>query len=188
MKKILALLTAALAVLTVLTACTDNKPETNQPADAQVANTGNFTSNPAVANDEKKNEATLPADETPVTEKKTEEAKTEAPTKKAEKKTEASTAKPEKKTKPVEKTESETKTTTTKAAPEVKITKEEAKNAVLKHSGLKENEISRYKAELDRERVGLVYEIEFETGKHEYEYEINAENGKIIKSEKKFRD
>ncbi len=75
----------------------------------------------------------------------------------------------------------------TQKVPET-ITKEKAKSIVLSHAVLKENEISRYRIELDRERNILVYEIEFDSGKYEYEYEINAETGKIIKAEKEFRD
>ena len=83
--------------------------------------------------------------------------------------------------------------TTTLKAPEqqvadVKVTKDEAKAAALKHAGLNENEISRYKVELDKERNGLVYEIEFEAGKLEYEYEVSAEDGKVLKAEKERRD
>lgn len=74
------------------------------------------------------------------------------------------------------------------SVPEVKVSREEAKAAALKHAGLSENEISRYKAELDRERAGLVYEIEFDAGKYEYEYEVSAEDGKVLKSQKEFRD
>ena len=33
-----------------------------------------------------------------------------------------------------------------------------------------------------------VYEIEFDSGKYEYEYEINADTGKVIKAEKEIRD
>lgn len=76
----------------------------------------------------------------------------------------------------------------TQAVAEAKVTKEEAKAAALAHAGLAENEISRFKAELDRERNGLVYEIEFESGRYEYEYEVSAENGKVLKFEKEIRD
>ncbi len=191
MKKILTLLATLSIALTILTACADN---TIQPTDGQVVNAGNTVSNPAVTTDENKTEATPPAEEKPTEDKKTEEIKTEAPTNKVESKTKAPTVKPgnetetQKKTEPVKKTEAKTTVTTTKAAPEVKTTKEEAKKAVLKHAGLNENEISRYKIELDREKAGIVYEIEFDAGKYEYEYEVNAENGKIIKSEKEIRD
>lgn len=79
-------------------------------------------------------------------------------------------------------------TVSSTATNEPQITKDQAKAIVLKHTGLKETEISRYKAELDRERNHLVYEIEFNAGKYEYEYEVNAENGKIIKNQKEYRD
>ena len=74
------------------------------------------------------------------------------------------------------------------ANPETIITRDDAKAIVLKHSGFEEAEIRGYKAELDKERGVLVYEIEFDSGKYEYEYEVNAETGKIIKSEKEYRD
>lgn len=76
----------------------------------------------------------------------------------------------------------------TQAVAQPKVTKDEAKAAVLKHAGLKENDISRFKAELDKERNGLVYEIEFDAGKYEYEYEVSADSGKVLKHEKEFRD
>lgn len=82
--------------------------------------------------------------------------------------------------------------TTTKApeqaVAEPKVTKDEAKAAALKHAGLAEKDVVRFKAELDKERNGLVYEIEFNSGKYEYEYEVSAENGKVLKHEKEFRD
>lgn len=68
------------------------------------------------------------------------------------------------------------------------ITKDEAKAAALKHAGLNTSDVKRIGIELDRERNGLVYEVDFDAGKYEYEYEINAENGKVIKSEKELRD
>ncbi len=71
---------------------------------------------------------------------------------------------------------------------DVSVSKEEAKSIVLAHAGLTASDVKRYKAELDRERGGLVYEIEFDSGKYEYEYEVDAQNGRILKSEKDFRD
>lgn len=80
------------------------------------------------------------------------------------------------------------KTTEKQSVPDVKITKEEAKKAVLAHAGLTETDVKFYKVELDRERGSLVYEIEFVSGKYEYDYEVDAESGNIIKSEKEFND
>lgn len=73
-------------------------------------------------------------------------------------------------------------------AAEPKFTKDEAKAAALKHAGLAEKDVVRFKSELDKERNGLVYEIEFNSGKYEYEYEVSAENGKVLKHEKEFKD
>ena len=78
--------------------------------------------------------------------------------------------------------------TTAKTSDSEVISKEEAKAVALKHAGLTENEISRYKAELDKERNVLVYEIEFDSGKYEYDYDISAADGKVLKSEKELRD
>ncbi|MBR6786143.1 MAG: PepSY domain-containing protein, partial [Clostridia bacterium] len=73
-------------------------------------------------------------------------------------------------------------------SPEAKVSKEEAKAAALKHAGLAENEVKFLKAELDKARKGLVYEVEFSSGNYEYDYEVSAENGKVLKSEKEYRD
>ena len=76
----------------------------------------------------------------------------------------------------------------TQAPASTTITADEAKTIALGHAGLTESEVSRFHAELDRERGGLVYEIEFDSATHEYEYEVNAETGEVIKSEKEYRD
>ena len=72
--------------------------------------------------------------------------------------------------------------------PEAIVTKDEAKSIVLEHAELNADNISKYKIELDKEGRKLVYEIEFDSGKYEYDYEVNAETGKIIKAEKEIRD
>lgn len=71
---------------------------------------------------------------------------------------------------------------------EPEISKDKAKEIALKHAGLTETEISRYKSELDWEREALVYEIEFDSGNYEYDYEIDATSGAVIKSEKDLID
>lgn len=70
----------------------------------------------------------------------------------------------------------------------VKISKDEAKAFAVKHAGVNENDVKLIKAELDKERSIVVYEIEFISGKYEYEYEIDANNGKVLKAEKEIRD
>lgn len=64
------------------------------------------------------------------------------------------------------------------------ISSEDAKTAALNHAGLTTAQVTHLKAELDREGGKLVYEIEFKSGGHEYEYVIDAATGAVIKSEK----
>lgn len=161
MKKALLISAVILITATVFTACTNNNPvQTPDPV-----------------------ETTVPVQEVDTT---AEAVVTEAPT---EKETDAQPVEPE--PKPVEnaqKTEP-AKLDKTNANNTVNtITKEEAKAAALKHAGLNASDVKRITVELDRERNGLVYEVDFDAGKYEYEYEINAENGKVIKSEKELRD
>lgn len=60
---------------------------------------------------------------------------------------------------------------------------EEAKNIAADHAGFSVSDVSFSKAKLEREHGMMVYEIEFYKDGMEYEYEINAETGEIIKSE-----
>ena len=62
-----------------------------------------------------------------------------------------------------------------------KITIEEAKSIALKHSNLDESQVSFMKAKYEFEDGIGKYEIEFYYNFKEYEYEINASNGEIIK-------
>lgn len=68
------------------------------------------------------------------------------------------------------------------------ISANKAKEIVLVNAKVNEADIRFYHTELDRERKTIVYEIEFVSDKYEYDYEVNAETGKIIKAEKEFRD
>lgn len=61
------------------------------------------------------------------------------------------------------------------------ITNEEAKTKVLNYAKLKENEVIFTKIELETDNNIIVYEIEFIHNNKEYEYEINALTGEIIK-------
>ena len=80
---------------------------------------------------------------------------------------------------PVVKEEEETKD---------EITAEKAKEIALKHAGLKESEVTRLKAERDRDDGIVKYDVEFQQGRMEYDYEIDAETGKILKAEKDYDD
>ena len=64
------------------------------------------------------------------------------------------------------------------------ISSDDAKTVALNHAGLTASQVTHLKAELDREGGKLVYEIEFKSGGHEYEYVIDAATGAVIKSEK----
>ena len=55
-----------------------------------------------------------------------------------------------------------------------------AKAAALKHAGLSANEVTFTKAKLEKDDGRVVYEIEFYANGVEYEYEIDAETGKVI--------
>lgn len=69
-----------------------------------------------------------------------------------------------------------------------KISKEKAKTTALTHAGVKSGDISHYEVELEKDNGIWKYEISFNSGNVEYEYTINAETGKIIKSEKDIDD
>jgi len=58
-----------------------------------------------------------------------------------------------------------------------------AKSIALNHAKLSSSEVTFKKAKLDEEDNVMIYEIEFEKGHTEYEYEINALTGNIIKYE-----
>ncbi len=64
----------------------------------------------------------------------------------------------------------------------------DAKGIALSHAGFTENEVRGLKAVLDTEKGRRVYEVEFKANAYEYDYEINAETGEIIWSEKDFDD
>ena len=68
------------------------------------------------------------------------------------------------------------------------LTKDEAISKALSHAGLKKSQVSHLRSELDKEDGKTVYEVDFETSEWEYEYEINAKTGKILKAEKDRND
>jgi uncharacterized membrane protein YkoI len=68
------------------------------------------------------------------------------------------------------------------------ISKSKAKSVALKHAGVTEKEISRFESELEKDDGVWKYEISFDVGSTEYDYTINAENGKILESEKDIDD
>ena len=63
-----------------------------------------------------------------------------------------------------------------------------AKSIALNHAGLSENQAYDMDIELDDEDGKLVYEVEFKSGNMEYDYEINAATGAILKHETEIDD
>ena len=65
-----------------------------------------------------------------------------------------------------------------------RITPEEAVDIALKDAGLKKDAVRDLDVELDRETAGTHYDVDFESGGHDYEYEIDALSGKILQARK----
>ncbi len=85
--------------------------------------------------------------------------------------------------------QSETNTTQQNTtASEAKISKEKAKEIALNHANLKESDITDYEIDLDNEDGKLVYEISFECGGKEYDYDVNATTGDISNSKNELID
>lgn len=63
------------------------------------------------------------------------------------------------------------------------LTIEKAKAIALRHAGVAEKDAQDWSIETEREQGSLIYEIEFEVGRTEYEYEIDGNTGKILKAE-----
>ncbi|MBQ3392582.1 MAG: PepSY domain-containing protein [Lachnospiraceae bacterium] len=69
------------------------------------------------------------------------------------------------------------------------LTKDEALEKALAHAHLKRNEVDYVKkVELDYEHGRKVYEVSFYKNGYEYEYDIDAETGKVLKAEKDLDD
>lgn len=64
------------------------------------------------------------------------------------------------------------------------ISRDRAIELALTEAGFTKEEVRDLEAELDRERGGLVWEVDFESGKLEYSYDINATTEEIVKVER----
>ena len=71
----------------------------------------------------------------------------------------------------------------TKPVPSGDIGHAKAKSIALNHAGLSENQAYDMDVELDDEDGTFVYEVEFKSGNMEYDYEIDAASGAILKHE-----
>lgn len=89
-------------------------------------------------------------------------------------------------TNPVNKTEKVSSKGT--ASEKAYIGKAKAKSIALKHAGVKEADIYDYEIEFDYDDGRIVYEIEFSTTKYEFDYEIGAKDGSIVKQQKTNND
>jgi len=69
-----------------------------------------------------------------------------------------------------------------------RISVQDARDKALAHAGLTSADIKGFECELDRENGKEVYEIEFRNGSFEYDYEVDAQTGEILKSEKEIDD
>jgi len=68
------------------------------------------------------------------------------------------------------------------------ITPEKAKEIALNHAGVSSGNITGFKSELDFDNGVNVYELEFRAGGYEYDYEINAVTGAVLKADKELDD
>lgn len=69
-----------------------------------------------------------------------------------------------------------------------KISEEKAKSIALNHAGLKESEVKFLHVELDYDDGVLRYEVDFRQGNYEYDYDIDANTGKILSYDKDIDD
>lgn len=68
------------------------------------------------------------------------------------------------------------------------ISAEAAKSAALAHAGVNASNVYEFKCELDRDDGVTLYEVEFKSGGMEYEYEIDATTGAVLKAEQDLDD
>ena len=68
------------------------------------------------------------------------------------------------------------------------ISADEARKIALKHAGVSSSNVRYEKTELDYDDGRQKYEIEFRVGNMEYEYEIDATSGNVLKAEKDYDD
>lgn len=93
-------------------------------------------------------------------------------------------------TKPAEEKTDDTKPAETKPATsnKKKIGVSAAKNAAFKHAKVKASDAWDVEVDLDTENGKLVYEVSFSAGGYEYDYDIDAYSGKVLRSEKERDD
>ena len=73
-------------------------------------------------------------------------------------------------------------------APAARLTKEEAESIALSHAGLTVGEVTRLHTEYDVDDGVPEYDVDFHAGGFEYDYEIHAETGAVLRAEKERED
>ena len=68
------------------------------------------------------------------------------------------------------------------------ISADQAKEAAFNHAGVKASDARNIKCELDRDDGTVHYDVDFKVNGYEYDYEIDAATGKVLKSEKERDD
>ena len=68
------------------------------------------------------------------------------------------------------------------------ISETKAKSIALAHAGLAESEVTRIRVEFDHDDGWYVYEVEFDKGRMEYSYDIDATNGNILEWDHDYDD
>lgn len=72
-------------------------------------------------------------------------------------------------------------------APEL-ISRDRAIEIALLQAGLERSQVFDLEAELDRERGGVLWEVDFDTLQYEYSYDINAYDGTVVKTDRERND
>ncbi len=68
------------------------------------------------------------------------------------------------------------------------ISKDEALDIALKYFSLKKENVRDIEVELDKERKGTVWEVDFKSGNKEYSVDVNSNTGAVIKAENEIED
>ena len=63
------------------------------------------------------------------------------------------------------------------------IDRDKAISIALKKAGVTRDKVYELEAELDKERQGVIWEVDFETKEYDYSYDIDAKTGKIVLEE-----
>ena len=68
----------------------------------------------------------------------------------------------------------------------VTVSRDRAIELALNDAGFTREEVRDLEAELDRERGGTYWEVDFEAGGYEYSYDIDSVTGEVVKADREF--